>query len=104
MVQFKIGETDENEYTCDDCKSFMAGFCYRWSFPINSNHVPCTKFKYQKKIEDEIDLSKTPNEKSILQEFFQELRKANKEIDGKSYLEIYTKFDELIGKYAQKLL
>ncbi|MFX1276618.1 MAG: hypothetical protein ACFFBP_05430 [Promethearchaeota archaeon] len=104
MVQFKIGEEHEGDYTCDDCRSFIDGFCYRWSFPIQSNHIPCTKFKYQKKIEEEIDLSTTPNEKSLLQDFFRELRKANKEIDGKSYLEIYTTFDELINKYAQRLL
>lgn len=105
MVQFKVDDENQEGYSCDDCKSFMEDFCYKWSFPILRNHVPCTKFKYLKKIEDQIAEASTEEGKNeLLQEFFQELRKVNKQIDGKTYLEIYTDFDDLISKYAQKLL
>ena len=81
----------------------MDGFCYKYSFPIQKTHVPCTKFKLLKKMEDEL-INKNEDKNGLLQEFIMALRETNKEIDGKSYIEIYTMFDDLINKYANKLL
>jgi len=103
VVQFKTEIGSVSEYTCNDCKSFMDGFCYKYSFPIQKTHVPCTKFKLLKKMEDEI-VNKNEDKNGLLQEFIMALRETNKEIDGKSYIEIYTMFDDLINKYANKLL
>ncbi len=82
----------------------MDGFCYKYSFPIQGSHVPCTKFKILKKIEEEEVIQESEDKIGILQEFIRALRDANKEIDGKTYLEIYTAFDDLITKYTNKLL
>ena len=103
MVQFKTEIGSVSEFTCEDCKSFMEGFCYKFSFPIQKSHVPCTKFKLLKKMEEEV-VSKDSDKNGLLQEFIMALRDTNKEIDGKSYIEIYTMFDDLINKYANKLL
>ena len=103
MVQFKTEIGSVSEYTCNDCKSFMDGFCYKYSFPIQKAHVPCTKFKLLKKMEDEV-VNKNEDKNGLLQEFILALREANKNIDGKSYIEIYTMFDDLINKYANELL
>lgn len=103
MVQFKTEIGSISEYTCIDCKSYMDGFCYKYSFPIQKSHVPCTKFKLLKKVEEEV-VSKDSDKNGLLQEFIMALRETNKEIDGKSYIEIYTMFDDLINKYANKLL
>lgn len=54
-------------------------------------------------MEEEV-VSKNDDKNGLLQEFVLALREANKEIDGKSYIEIYTKFDDLINKFANKLL
>ena len=81
----------------------MDGFCYKYSFPIQKTHVPCTKFKLLKKMEDEL-INKNEDKNGLLQEFIMALRETNKEIDGKSYIEIYTMFDDLINKYANELL
>ena len=103
MVQFKTEIGSVSEYTCEDCKSYMDGFCYKYSFPIQKSHVPCTKFKLLRKVEEEV-ASQNDDKNGLLQEFILALRETNKEIDGKSYIEIYTKFDDLINKYANKLL
>ena len=103
MVQFKTEIGSVSEYTCNDCKSFMDGFCYKYSFPIQKSHVPCTKFKFLKKMEDEV-VNKNEDKNGLLQEFILALREANKNIDGKSYIEIYTMFDDLINRYANELL
>ena len=103
MVQFKTEIGSVSEYTCEDCKSYMDGFCYKYSFPIQKSHVPYTKFKLLKKVEEEV-ASQNDDKNGLLQEFILALRETNKEIDGKSYIEIYTKFDDLINKYANKLL
>ena len=103
MVQFKTEIGSVSEYICEDCKSYMDGFCYKYSFPIQKSHVPCTKFKLLKKIEEEV-VSQDDDKNGLLQEFILALRDTNKEIDGKSYLEIYTMFDDLINKFANKLL
>ena len=81
----------------------MDGFCYKYSFPIQKSHGPCTKFKLLRKVEEEV-ASQNDDKNGLLQEFILALRETNKEIDGKSYIEIYTKFDDLINKYANKLL
>jgi len=103
VVQFKTEIGSVSEYSCEDCKSFMDGFCYKYSFPIQKSHVPCTKFKLLKKMEEDV-VSKYEDKNGLLQEFIQKLQETNREIDGKSYLEIYTMFDDLINKYANKLL
>ena len=103
MVQFKTELGSVSEYTCEDCKSYMDGFCYKYSFPIQKSHVPCTKFKLLKKLEEEV-VSQNDDKNGLLQEFILALRETNKEIDGKSYIEIYTMFDDLINKFVNKLL
>jgi hypothetical protein len=103
VVQFKNEAGSVSEYNCEDCKSFMDDFCYKYSFPIQASHGSCTKFKILRKVEDEV-VSKSDDKNGLLQEFIMALREANKEIDGKSYIEIYTKFDDLINKFANKLL
>jgi len=54
-------------------------------------------------MEEEV-VSKNDDKNGLLQEFILALRETNKEIDGKSYIEIYTMFDDIINKYANKLL
>jgi hypothetical protein len=54
-------------------------------------------------MEEEV-VNRNEDKNGLLQEFIMALREANKEIDGKSYIEIYTMFDDLINKYANKLL
>ena len=69
MVQFKVDTENQEGYSCDDCKSFMDDFCYKWSFPIQRNHIPCTKFKYLKRIEDEIpNVDTSEGNKELLQQ------------------------------------
>jgi len=119
-----------NEYSCGSCKSFIEGFCYRWSFPIREIHIPCTKFKLQEKVQDENynvyqytsdadeessqeemdtrnynqnDLgSEITDSKGLLQEFFERLKDFKEEIIGKSFDEIYIMFDGILEEYENK--
>ena len=127
IVQFK----DANDkYSCGECKSFVEGFCYRWSFPIREIHVPCTKFKLQEKLQGENynayqyttdtdeeisqeeidtrnynknDLVPEINERNgLLHEFLERLKLFKEEIIGKSFDEIYIMFDGILDEYENK--
>jgi len=107
MVQFQVNKNDPEEYACGICKSYNEGFCFKWSFPIRENHVPCTKFR---KI-DRIQVDQSNNNELIppdlvklelILEFFQDLKKFKEEIIGKPFDEIYINLDTLIDEYKEK--
>ena len=127
IVQFK---ESNSKYSCGECKSYIEGFCYRWSFPIREIHVPCTKFKlqenllnenhnvYQYKSDSDEDLSQEElvapinnqidldpeiiKSNGLLHEFFERLKDFKEEIIGKSFDEIYIMFDGILDEYENK--
>ena len=130
IVQFKVDTAVANEYSCGECKSYVEGFCYRWTFPIREIHVPCTKFKLQEKEQDgnhnvyqytsdteeevsqeELDtqsinqddlVPEITHTNGLLQEFFERLKIFKEEIIGKSFDEIYIMFDGILEEYESK--
>jgi len=127
IVQFKDAS---DKYSCGECRSYLEGFCYRWTFPIREIHVPCTKFKLREKErngnhnayqytsdtdevisqEDIVTQDNNQNDfvpeishnNGLLQEFFERLEEFKEEIIGKSFDEIYILFDGLLEEYENK--
>jgi len=103
MVQFQINKDYIEENSCRLCKSYSEGFCYRSSFPIREEHVPCTKFRKQENHQDfdEIKTSKLVKIE-LIRGFFNRLNTFKEDIIGKPYDEIYIGLDKLMEEYSDK--
>ncbi|MFX1392311.1 MAG: hypothetical protein ACFFAH_01940 [Promethearchaeota archaeon] len=103
MVQFQVNKEEPEENSCGLCKSYNEGFCYKWSFPIREEHIPCTKFRKQENHQD-FDENETSKLAKIelIREFFNRLNTFKEDIIGKPYDEIYIALDKLMEEYSDK--
>ncbi|MBD3342061.1 MAG: hypothetical protein GF353_23375 [Candidatus Lokiarchaeota archaeon] len=98
---------DSFEHPCGDCKSFDDGFCYRFFFPVQEKHAPCTKFKLKESEELESTNSEDGQTQLVIKELFEDfldkLTKFKEGIIGRPFDEIYIDLDTLIEEYENKL-